>query len=176
MKSIELLALLIKISAVFLFLGLLVSLRGIYPYFLEPYSEDPQFLLIGIISALTTVVGFVLAIIFWNFPISVSKWFLPKSSDNNYSDIDLKVENLEVILYSAIGVYLVCSNIPNLAYDIMYYAFLSETELNMFSNNRSVGESIIEIMYSLGSVIIGLLLALFSGNLKSAIGKFRQRT
>lgn len=176
MKSIELLALLIKLSSILLGLTMLQQATTLIYLFTGGLGVAPESTYYSIALLIVVLIGFVLALIFWNFPISVAKWFLPKSNDQNYPAIDLELEQLEIILYSAIGVYLIAQYLPDLSYDIIFAILIGESETEFGQMGRSAIESVLEIFYSGSCVFLGIVLTIFSGNVKKLVNKIRGRT
>jgi hypothetical protein len=144
--------------------------------FTGEFGVDPGTTFYSIALLIVVLIGFVLALIFWNFPVSVAKWFMPKSNDQNYPDINLELENLEIVLYSAIGVYLMAQYLPDLSYDILFAILVGEGDSEFGPVGRSIRESVLEMLYSGSCVFLGFILAIYSGNVKKLIGKVRGRT
>ena len=176
MKSIELLALLIKLSSILLGLTMLQQASALVYLFNEEYGVDPGTTFYSIALLLVVLIGFVLTLIFWNFPVSVAKWFMPKSNDKSYPNLNMETGSLEIVLYSAIGVYLIAQYLPDLSYDILFAILVGETDADFGPVGREVRVSILEMLYSGTCVFIGFILAIYSGNVKMLLQKLRGRT
>lgn len=174
MKNTELMGFFVKILSVYVLIqslqGLTASVGAI---FYEPQTDLKGLEWMIYLTAAGYSLGFFAAIVMWKFPITISKWFVPKCADNRFSNLDLKVDSIEVVAFSIIGIFIISQVIPIL--------FNQVGSLIIYSSNIEIispevlSRMKLGIVSSIIKVVIGLILCVFSGNLKLLLISIRTK-
>ena len=175
MKSVEVLALVLKVFSIYLLLKILAGLSGLYSLFQFTYEENSDFFYLAWFNVLYCGLGLVLFILLWNFPVAVAKYIIPKSNDDSFPILDANSSNLEVIAFTSIGVAILAFSIPDLGYNIAYHFYLSTEEMGSFFEPRNRVEALLNVLHSAGRLLIGIVLCFFSGSVSAAINRVRGR-
>lgn len=174
MKNTELMGFFVKIISVYV---LIISINGLSSNvvgFTQLSEKTVEFMKWHFyITSAVCVAGVFIAVVMWKFPITISKWFLPRCSDENYPEIDLRASSLEIIGFSIIGIFILSQSIPLLAQQV--------GNLLIYSSNEGVADPtlITRIKLSIGTyglqVLIGIFLCVFSGSLKLLLVSIRNK-
>jgi Ca2+/Na+ antiporter len=174
MKSIDILVIGIRLVGIVFILRLVQylseSYESIYRWTLAAPEESLTFVLLiyGTFGLAFAVICFILI----KFPLTVSRWLLPKSKDDE-PVFNGSIDDLRIAAFTIIGVYIVSWAIPDLFYNVsMLVKLQSETAVKLYSS-----DSIIDFMIRTGmtvlEIFIGLYLCLQAKGLNNLILKFR---
>lgn len=175
MRSIDLLAILIKVASIILFVSLLKSTSEMIGFYRSGYLDDSELGNLVIFPFIYNALGYVLFLVLWNFPISVAQFIHPKFDSHSELKIGIEKDALEAIVYSGIGIYLLSTYLPNLAFDIAYFLIINDTQNLGFAIRRDTAESLLQIMFSLLVIGMGFLLCFFSGRVGSVLRSITKR-
>lgn len=174
MKSIEVLALGIRVIGIFSILEILqftaTSYAAIQQWaYVNPGESITAWLVLyGCIGLLLIAVCFLLI----KFPITVSRLLLPNANDDE-PVFNGSADDLRISAFIIIGVYILSWAIPDFIYNAsMLLRMRSEGILHLY-NQSTKGEIIIQEIITVLEIVIGLYLCLQAKGLNTLLLKFR---
>ncbi|MDQ2075171.1 hypothetical protein [Marinimicrobium sp. ABcell2] len=174
MKSIDILAIGIRIVGIVFILRLIQylsdSYSSIYRWTLSSPEENLTYILViyGTVGLAFSVICFILI----KFPVTVSRWLLPKSKDDE-PVFNGSIDDLRIAAFTIIGVYILSWAIPDLFYNAsMLVKVQSEGLANLYSRDSTI-TYLIQGGITILEILIGLYLCLQAKGLNKLILKFR---
>lgn len=177
MKSIELLATGIRLLGIYIFIYAIRT--GIFQYqailqFRSTSQDDME--AFAYIALFQVGLLFIASLFMFKFPVSLSKWILPKTN-NNEIIFDGTIKDIEVSLFVIIGVYILSWAIPDLFHNGIWWWYSAHSGISGISgmfNQGSENEHIINEVVTVIEIAIGLYLCLRAQGLSNLLKKFRQ--
>ena len=174
MKSIELLSTGIRLLGIYVFLSAIRSGATQYQAVIQlrSISQDDiaAFTYVGLVQvALMVIAGLFMV----KFPISTAKWILPKTKDNEIA-LDGSVKDIEVSLFSVIGVYILSSAIPDFFYNGLWWWYSSHSQISGMWEQGGENEYIIDQIVTVLEISIGIYLCLRAQGLSTLLRRFHQ--
>ena len=169
MKPVELVSVCVRLFAASLVLAALNFVfqmaeisRKLSPFSIEP-STLPVFLFGGaIVLSLLSV-----ALLFWLFPIRIAKFIVPKGIEGEFN-LSFTAEQLEVLLLSLLGVWILIDAVPQLAQLAVWM-----TRVKIGGEDPTSGFE--GLVLRLIQIAIGVLLLLRSVGIRKVVNALRTR-
>jgi hypothetical protein len=158
MKAHHYFAIAFRCAAIYL---LLYGLRSV------SYIEQVIFISQGLMKAVSIalfILPFIIAALFWFFPVTLSKLLLPPECNNDVTPVNSF--SVHSIIISSIGLLLLTSAIPDIVYYLAIYNIESETPIMGFSpeNKASVISTIVELIFAVTLIFKSKIIASYIQN------------
>lgn len=154
----------VKLFAIFLFVYGLRSLTGV----IQIADTASGYSGIWWVAAGYLFIFVSLALLLWFFPVSVARRILPKD-DRKVGEADFSLNDIDVVAYSILGVWLLATTIPDVIYWLLVLATLEHKGLIPYMTHTRIA-SVIATLIQFG---IGVWLMLGAKGLRGLIRKLR---
>lgn len=174
MKSIELLSTGIRLLGIYVFIYAIRT--GIYQYqaVLQFRSNSQDDMAIYTYVALIQVgLLFFASLLMFKFPVSLAKWLLPKSKENEVA-LDGSAKDIEVSIFAVIGVYILSWAIPDLFHNGLWWWYSTHSEISGMWKHGGPNEYKINQIVTVLEIAIGLYLCLRAQGLSNLLRKLRE--
>jgi hypothetical protein len=114
---------------------------------------------------LPMVINFLLGILLFKFPVTISKWLLPKNTGMD-DEISITAKNLQACLICILGIYILSMYIPEVV-----KAIYQAHELKEMNNSSIFSEFMNASLFLIVHLIIGIFLSLFGGKVSNFLYK-----
>jgi hypothetical protein len=170
MKSLELLAIGVRLMGIYTIIYALrsaINVNRLLEQFNYQIHQDPTFGLAMMVGEVVLMV--VAAIIMLRFPLTISRWLLPKTKEG---EMVLKGEpqDIEWVLYSVLGIYILASALPDLVQNGLSWWYIGHASEYAQSYKERY------IVYEVATVVeigIGLYLCLRAEGLMRLLKRLR---
>lgn len=174
MKSIELLSTGIRLLGIYVFIYAIRT--GIYQYqaVLQFRSNSQDDMAVYTYVALIQVSLLIIAsVLMFKFPVSLAKWILPKTKENEVS-LDGSAKDIEVSIFAAIGVYILSWAIPDLFHNGLWWWYSTQSEISSMWEQGGPNEYKINQIVTVLEIAIGLYLCLRAQGLSNMLRRLRE--
>ena len=174
MKSIELLSIGVRLLGIYFFID--ASRTGIYQYqtFLQFQSTSQSDMAVFTYFAIIQVVLLFLAsLLMLKFPVSIAKWLLPKTHDNEVA-FDGSTRDIEISIFSIVGVYILSWAIPDLFHNSIWWWYSTQSDISDMWDRVGESEYIINLAVTVVEAAIGLYLCLRAQGLSNLLRRLRE--
>ena len=174
MKSIELLATGIRLLGIYTFIYAVRT--GIFQYqtvmqFRSNLQDDME--VFTYISLIQVGILFVASLFMFKFPVSLAKWVLPKTKDNEVI-FSGTAKDIEVSIFVVIGIYILSWAIPDFFNNGIWWWYSAHSGISGMRNQEITNEHIINEIVTVLEIAIGLYLCLRAQGLSNLLRKLRQ--
>lgn len=170
MKSIELLALGLRLVGIYAFILVLQSgLQSYYGFFAWREAEEGVLGLI-FMNYMTLSVMAALCVLLVAMPVKVATWLLPKTPEND-PVIKGNIEELKVAAFTVLGVYLIANTLPELVAAMVRYYDIKSAEYPDLSQLDGMGLWLANVMVQL---VIGIVLCFMPVKLSEVLTAMRR--
>jgi len=172
MKTIDIVAVAVKIISVFLIYKFLNSVPDIFESIGNWLDTNP-ILLVGHKNPLMMlpvyISQFIILVIALCFPVGVARFFLSKKQLNTTIEIDV-VEKLEVAGSVIVGIYMLSQAVPDLVFDLARVLQWPDDQIN---NDVVVSKYKMYLLMTVVQILIGITLTFGSKGLVKLINSAR---
>ena len=174
MKSIELLAVGIRVVGLVTLIYAIQTGFQQFQAFVQFQSNIQESLPLFVYASLAqAAVLIAAALLMLKFPVSVSKFLLPKSEDGG-PILDGSARDIEISLLTVIGVYILTWAVPDLFYNGIWWWYSEHGETSNLWDQRGPNEYAINQIVTVIEIAIGLYLCLRANGLSNLIRKLRE--
>lgn len=174
MKSIELLSTGIRLLGIYIFLYAIRT--GVYQYqaVLQFRSNSQDDMAVYTYVALIQVsLLFIASFLMFKFPVSLAKWLLPKTKENEVI-LDGSAKDIEISIFAVIGVYILSWAIPDLFHNGLWWWYSTHSEIRgLWETGRGIEYKMDQVVTVL-EIAIGLYLCLRAQGLSNLLRKLRE--
>ena len=174
MKSIELLSTGIRLLGIYVFIYAFRT--GIYQYqAVMQFRSTSQDDMVAFTYLALIQVGllFIASFLMFKFPVSLAKWLLPKTKENEVV-FDGSAKDIEISIFTIIGVYILSWAIPDLFHNGIWWWYSTHSEISGMWEQGGGNEYIINQIVTVLEIAIGLYLCLRAQGLSNLLRRLRE--
>ena len=160
----QIVALAIRLFSVFLFIYGIRAIGTIVPI----NDLDQMSMMAWILTIVFALAFSAIAVLLWFFPLLVARKLLPVSDQKEGKSV-VALQDIDVIAFSVIGLWILATAIPDMVYWIMMWSVL----LNKVSINDVSFDYIASSVSTVLELCIGLWLLVGAQGLRGVVRRFR---
>lgn len=173
MKSIDLLSTGIRLLGMYVFIYAFRNGFSQYQAILQFRStsqDDMQ--VFAYVAIFQVVLLFIASFLMFKFPVSLAKWILPKTKDDEVA-LDGSAKDIEITIFTVIGIYILSWAIPDLFHNSIWWWYSAHSEISDMWEQGGSTQYIINQIVTVLELAIGLYLCLRAQGLSNLLHKLR---